>query len=104
MLHKFDARKFHGNAARHNNVGNYDDDDYDDDDNGEFDSMRCHGVCKNYEWVLDHLIYPSKYMVATHSICNSNICNTSNQIKFWRFSQWVKLWLLFYKQNAGRKL
>ena len=50
MLHKFDARKFHGNAARHNNVGNYDDDDYDDDDDdGEFDSMRCHGVCKNYE-------------------------------------------------------
>lgn len=48
MLHKFDARKFHENAARHNNVGNYDDDDYDYDD-GEFDSMRCHGVCKNYE-------------------------------------------------------
>ena len=63
---KFDARKFHGDATGLDDI----DDNYDYYDDNEINGMRFHGFSKNYETVLDHYHYTSKYKVAAHNIYN----------------------------------
>ena len=68
---KFDARKFHGDAAELYNVNDYDDE--------EFDVMKFLRFSNNYESVCDYYHYSDKCREAAHSICNFNIQDTKRK-------------------------